>query len=67
MISSLDKDTFAEFLLTADLLRAEKLKEAGLNFIARNKNLWATGGDWKEKFVKKPSLLMKITNAMSTG
>ena len=67
MISSLDKDTFAEFLLAADLFRAKKLKEAGLKFIAHNKNLWAAGGDWKENFKKKPCLLMEIINAMSTG
>jgi len=67
MISCLNKDTFAEFVLTADLLRAEKLKEAGLKFIAHNKNLWAAGGDWKENFKKKPCLLMEIINAMSTG
>ena len=70
MISSLNKDTFAEFLLAAELLLAEKLKEAGLKFIAHNKNLWAeivAGGAWKEEFEKMPSLLMEIINAMSTG
>jgi len=69
MISGLDKDTFAEFFLAADLLRAEKLKEAGLKFIAQNKNLWAEnieGGHWKEKFGKKPVLLMEIIKAVTT-
>ena len=67
MISSLDKDTFAEFLLAADLFRAKKLKEAGLKFIADNKKLWTAGGDWMEKFAKKPSLLIEIINVMASG
>jgi len=64
MISNMKKETFIEFLVSSDLFKAPKVKEAALNFLSTNKIIWKENiQEWRKQLKGKDDLLMDIITA----
>jgi len=65
MISNMKKETFIEFLVAADLFEAPKVKEAALQFLSTNKNIWNENiKEWKQLLKGKDDLFVEIISAI---